>query len=357
MTAAPGPFGVIGRTQTGYGAEDDDVRRILVTGINGFVGRHAAPAFVRAFPDARLMGIGRTAPAAPVPGIPAPPMAYRDTDLADGAAVRDVIGAFRPTDVLHLAAASSVQQSEGARAGTWRANVGDLVTLAEAVADLAPGARFFFASTGEVYGRAFLDGCPVNEATPPQPAGTYARTKRVGEEVLTDILHGGGHRVVLMRPFNHSGPGQDERFVVPSFAAQIARIEAGVTPPVIAVGDLDARRDFLDVRDVVCAYVALVEKAEGLPGLSVFNIASGEARRIGDILEALRRLSRRPFDVRVAPERMRPSQIPVASGSAAALTAAIGWTPAVPWEDTLLSVLEDARRRVGADPTRPVTPP
>lgn len=324
------------------------MRRILITGINGFVGRHAAAAFVRAFPDANLLGIGRTARTVHGPGIPAPPMAYREIDLADGQAVRAVIAEFQPTDVLHLAAASSVQQSEGDRSATWRANVVTLVTLAEAIADLARGARVFFASTGEVYGRAFLDHCPVDERTPPQPASTYARTKRVGEEILTDVLHGAGHRVVLMRPFNHSGPGQDERFVIPSFAAQIAAIEAGATAPVIEVGDLAAQRDFLDVRDVVAAYVSLVAEADRLPGLSVFNIASGQPRRIGDILEDLRRLSRRPFEVRVAQDRMRPSQIPIACGSAAALSAAIAWAPSIPWDETLLSVLEDARLRVRA---------
>lgn len=312
-------------------------RRVLVTGAAGFVGRHALEALSRAGVDA-LLGVGRgVAPALPAGA------AFRAVDLADRNGLADCLRAFRPSHVLHLAAQASVGQALGAGLETWRTNVAGLLNLAEALMAEAPAACLVFASSSEVYGRAFLAGMPVNEDVVPQPVGVYARTKRAGEEMLADVLAGSGVRLIILRPFNHTGPGQDERFVVPAFAHQIARIETGRMPPRLAVGNLEAHREFLDVRDVVRAYAQVIGASEQITSGTVLNVASGAPRMIASVLEDLTRLARVPFEVAIDPGRMRPSEIPLAAGDASRLRAATGWAEQVPWSETLASVLADAR--------------
>ena len=151
-----------------------------------------------------------------------------------------------------------------------------------------------------------------------------------------------------MRAFNHTGPGQREDYVLPSFAGQIARIEAGLQPPVLICGNLEVSRDFLDVRDVVAAYVSLIASAPHLPRRFTCNVATGAARRLADIVEILRGLAQARFSIEIDPARLRPSDIPLAAGRADRLRDATGWAPTIPLEKTLLALMEDARRRVRA---------
>ncbi|MFK5599221.1 GDP-mannose 4,6-dehydratase [Methylobacterium sp. HMF5984] len=319
------------------------MKRILVTGAAGFVGRHALAALSAGTGAAdRILGIGRGRPA-----VLPERVAYETVDLLDEAALHASVAAFRPTDVLHLAAMASVQQSADAPGETWRVNLVGLLNLAEAVARSAPGAGFLFVSSGEVYGRAFLAGRPLTEAAVPDPQGPYARSKWFGEAILRDLLAKAKVRLVILRPFNQIGAGQDERFVVPSFAGQIARIEAGLVAPVLAVGNLAAERDFLPVGDVVRAYVDLIGRGLDIADGSVFNVASGRPRSIASVVDDLRRHARVPFEVRVAADRMRPSEIPVAAGDATRLTEATGWTPKADWDAALADVLEHARATLG----------
>lgn len=318
------------------------MKRILVTGAAGFVGRHALAALsAGAAASDRILGIGRGTPASLPDGV-----AYRQVDLLDEAALSACVAAFRPTDVLHLAAIASAQQSADAPGETWRVNLIGLLNLIKAVARSASGAGFFFVSSGEVYGRAFLAGHALTEDARPEPQGAYATSKWFGETILYDALARSNVRLVILRPFNQIGPGQDERFVVPSFAGQIARIEAGLVPPVLEVGNLAAERDFLTVGDVVQAYVDLIGRGTEIVDGSVFNIASGRPRSIESVLSDLRRHARIPFDVRVAKDRMRPSEIPVAAGDATRLTEATGWVPRGDWDATLADVLAHARTTI-----------
>ncbi len=234
----------------------------------------------------------------------------------------------------------------GAEARTWAVNLGGTLNLALAVARHVPEAIVLFASSSEVYGRSF-GPVPIDEDATPEPVNSYARSKLMSEQVLTQVLPA-AVRLVLARPFNHTGPGQREDFVMPSFAGQIARIEAGRQPPVLHVGNLDARRDFLDVRDVVAAYVALLGAAPRLPARFTCNIATGLAQPLREMLETLRRLARVPFTVEIDPARLRPSDIPCAAGNPDRLRHATGWTAAIPLEATLSAVLDDARRRVSS---------
>ena len=318
------------------------MRRILITGAGGFVGRHALAALQASHSHGdRLLGIGRELPRHAPDGVE-----LRAVDLLDAAALNGIVRAFAPTHVLHLAALASVAQASGSPAETWRGNIVGLLNLAEAIARGEPDATLVFASSGEVYGRSFLTGLPLTETAVPEPANAYARTKLAGEAMLGDILPAVGARLIVARPFNHIGPGQDERFVVASFASQIARIEAGLSPPVLEVGDLTAQRDFLDVADVVAAYAALIEASAELPAKSLFNVASGVARPVADLLAGLVAAARVPFEVRVSPNRLRPSEIPTASGDASALAQATGWTPRVALTEALAAILDDARQRV-----------
>lgn len=318
--------------------------RVLITGVGGFVGRHALSALRRELPlGSRVAGIGRHLPETAPDGVELAPI-----DLLDAPVLSAFVAEFAPTHILHLAALSSVRQAGDAPGETWRVNLVGLLNLAEAVARGAPDATFLFASSGEVYGRSFLSGVALDETAHPEPGNAYARTKLAGEGLLADVLPASA-RLVVLRPFNHIGAGQDERFVIASFSAQIARIEAGRAPPVLEVGDLSARRDFLDVADIVAAYVTLIHGTHDLPSRCVFNVASGVARPISELLDGLRAEARVPFEIRVAADRLRPSEIPTASGDATALARAIGWAPRIGLRDCLVSILDHARNTLTAD--------
>lgn len=311
--------------------------RLLLTGGNGFVGRHLAPMLAAAAPNAERMMLVRPGSQATLGWTGA------EAEIDDRAGVAAIVRAFRPDAILHLAAQSSVGTSQGGAEATWRVNFDGSFALASACAAAVPEATFLFVSSGEVYGASFKDG-PASEDTPPRPQNAYARSKAAAELMLADVLPP-ATRLVVARAFNHTGAGQDERFVLATFAAQIARIEIGAQEPVMMVGNLEAARDFLDVADVCEAYLALLRAAPGLPSRSVFNIASGIGRPISDLLGLLRAESKRPFDVRQDPERLRPSDIPLAVGLTDRLRDAVGWAPRRAIEDTLRDVLTDARGR------------
>jgi GDP-4-dehydro-6-deoxy-D-mannose reductase len=194
------------------------------------------------------------------------------------------------------------------------------------------------ASTAEIYGRAFASGAPLPESSAVAPTNAYARSKLAAEialsETIADVCP-----VIALRLCNHTGPGQDERFVVPTFAAQIARIEAGVLPPVLKVGNLTAERDFMGVADVIEAYIAALRYADEAQGFRIYNVGSGTTRTIGSILEGLSALSSARFEVVQDPARMRPSDIPRAVCDVAAFSAATGWSAKSPWSATLAAVL------------------
>lgn len=287
-------------------------------------------------PSDRIVGIGRSRSANLPRGV-----MFQSLDLLDTSAVSEFMAVYQPTEILHLAAIASVQQSENAPGETWRVNLVGLLNLAEAVIRFASDATLFFVSSGEVYGRAFLAGHPLTEEVEPDPQGSYACSKWFGETILSDVLKDG--RFIVLRPFNHIGPGQDERFVVPSFAGQIARIEAGLVPPVLEVGNLDAARDFLPVDDVVRAYASLLALGPQIESGTVFNVASGHPRSIASVLADMRRHARAPFEIRIAADRVRPSEIPVAAGDASRLSALTGWVPRVDWDTTLADILAYAR--------------
>ena len=316
--------------------------RILMTGASGFVGRRLAPALQAAYPAAALAAVAHR------PSDPCPSWTTFCLDLADADAINEAVRSWRPNLVVHLAAQSSVGEGAKLAEETWRINAGGALNLACAIARTVPELTVFNVSTGEVYGSSFLNG-PASETTPLSPRSVYARSKAAAETIFEDVLPPES-RLVTVRPLNHTGAGQDERFVLPSFAAQIARIEAGLAPPKLQVGNLGAERDFLDVRDVIDAYLRILAGAEALPRRAVLNVASGQPRRIGDLLDVMGRASTRGFKLEIDPARVRPAEIPRAVGDAAALRRHFGWTPRHSVDELVMGLLTYWRGRVSAEP-------
>jgi GDP-4-dehydro-6-deoxy-D-mannose reductase len=227
----------------------------------------------------------------------------------------------------------------------WQVNLGGTLALARALLAEAPDCTLLYVSTAETYGRSFAGGAPASEATAFAPMNTYAATKAAADLALGAMV-GEGLRLIRVRPFNHTGPGQSAAFVVAAFARQVARIEAGLQQPVLRVGALEPRRDFLDVRDVCRAYALCLARAAELPPGVALNIASGESRRIGDVLGGLLDLAGVSAEVVTDADRLRPSEIPVAAGDAALARATLGWAPRIAWRQTLADTLADWRGRV-----------
>ena len=288
-----------------------------MTGSNGFAGRHLRSALA-------ARGIDTIAAAA---------------DVRDAEAVARDVREAQPDAVAHLAAITSVADAWGRERDVWDVNAIGALNLALAVKAHAPEARLLMVSSAEVYGLVAEDDGPIAEDATVAPTSPYGRSKAAAELACArDDLD-----IVIARPFPHTGPGQTETFAIPSFAGQIARIEAGGAPPVIKVGNLAARRDYSDVRDVADAYARLLH-LKGGP--RVFNIATGGALAMWDVLEQLLALAAVEIAVEVDPGRMRPSDIPLLVGSSERLREATGWRPTRPLGETLADVLEAARQGV-----------
>ncbi len=314
---------------------------VAITGASGFVGRHLVDWMRRAVPEVAIAGIVRPHGGAQVsmPGV-----RLVEADLADPAGVQVALGELRPDAIVHLAGQSSPQQSRLDPGGTLRSNVLGIVNLIESAQGLGLRPAILVVGSAEEYGGAATPGLPLSEDTPLRPSSPYAVSKVAQGLLAVECGAPAGMRVVRTRTFHHTGPGRGEAFAESSFARQIAEIEAGLRPPVIHVGNLEAVRDFTDVRDVVRAYWALVQTG---PGGQVFNVCSGRGRPIRDLLEMLLGLAEVEVEIRVDPERLRPADVPVLVGDPSRLQAATGWKPEIPLEQTLEDLLSDWRQRVG----------
>lgn len=273
-------------------------------------------------------------------------------ELTDPEGIGAVIAAVRPEACVHLAALAAVGSSFAEPEAVWQANVDGTRALAAAMQRHVPDAWLLHASSVEVYGLAFRSGEALAEDTAMLPANPYAAAKAAVDLCLGEMTLR-GLRVVRLRPANHIGPGQTERFVVAAFARQVARIEAGLQEPVIATGALDRWRDFLDVRDVCKAYVAALERADDLPSGIVLNVASGYSWSIRAVLGDLLRLA--ALEVRIdkhAAER-RPLDVVTARCDATAARELLDWAPTIPWERTLADILAYWRARVRDRPPHP----
>ena len=294
----------------------------LVTGAAGFVGRRLVP---------RLEGAGWEVTAHD-----------RELDVSDAVAVEALVERLRPGLIVHLAAVTSVPESRSTPGHTFAVNYLGTHSVLEAALRAAPEARVLLVGTSDAYGSAPPGSPPFTESAPLVPGSPYACTKAAAD-LLGAAYQERGLDVVRTRSFNHSGPGQSDTFVLPSFARQAVEIAAGLREPLLRVGNLDSRRDFLDVDDVIEAYLALVDPA--VPS-GAYNVASGEGQRVGDALDAILGLAGVRAEIQVDPERLRPTDLAV--GDATRLRQATGWAPRVTFQEMLARVVEDWQGRVSA---------
>ena len=259
-------------------------------------------------------------------------------DLTDLEQVRAILPTNGFDRVYNLAAISSVHQSwSKGQELVLRVNLYGWLNLLESLHERCPRAKILMISSGEVYGIVAADNQPVNETQPLRPINPYADSKAAQEMFCYQYIHRYDSQVVIVRPFNHTGPRQVPSFVCPDFAKQIAEIEHGRRKPLMAVGNLDARRDFSDVRDVVRAYHAALEHCPiGTP----VNVASGLDWSIQRVLDTLLSFSHVPITIERDAARLRPSDVPLMLGDYALLHHYTGWRPQIPFADTLLTVLD-----------------
>jgi GDP-4-dehydro-6-deoxy-D-mannose reductase len=320
--------------------------RILLTGASGFVGRYLAPALQRSYPDAAFAALVRSGARCPQGWKPIV------ADIVDRDAVVKGVAGWRPDLIVHLAAQASVGRSRDIADITWRVNGVGSLNLSEAVAMHAPGALVFNVSSAEVYGSSFLEGVG-SESMPPSPRMIYAKSKAFAEAAFSDVLPP-MTKLITVRPFNHSGAGQDERFVLPAFAAQIARIEVGLQERRLIVGDLSAERDFLHVLDVVDAYLAILHVSQDLPQRVIFDIASGTRRKIADLLNIMRRAAHCSFEITVDANRLRPSETSQAIADTSPLFEKINWSPRYSTDELMSDLLTYWRSQIGKN-SKPAT--
>jgi GDP-4-dehydro-6-deoxy-D-mannose reductase len=311
--------------------------RVLVTGAAGFVGGHLL---------ADLLADGCEVWGTLQPGHSAPAgsegVRWIEMELTASDSVAAALAAAAPARVFHLAAQASVGESYRDPLATWEVNATGTLRLAEA---LPAGARMLFVSSAEVYGLVPEREQPITEERPLRPTNPYAASKAAAEMAVAEVAHTRGAHVVIARSFNHTGPGQDTRFALPAFAAQLAAIRAGKQPPCLKVGNLEARRDFLDVRDVVRAYRILLER--GKAGRA-YNVASGEARSLAALVDELVAISGTGARLEPDAARVRPLDLPLLCGDSAALRG-LGWKPQRPLRDTLRDLLDSHRGALALD--------
>jgi GDP-4-dehydro-6-deoxy-D-mannose reductase len=317
--------------------------RALITGITGFAGSHLAE-YLLSLGDVEVHGIRRwRSPLENIEGI-LDRVTLHDTELRDTHAVRQLVSRIRPTRIYHLAAQSFVPTSWHSPGDTLMNNISAELNLFEAaVKEKIEDVRVQCAGSSEEYGLVYPEETPIKETNPLRPLSPYAVSK-VAQDYLAYQYHQSyGLHTIRTRGFNHTGPRRGDVFVTSNFAKQVAEIEAGKREPVMMVGNLEARRDFTDVRDTVRAYHISLEKCT--PG-EVYNICSGRAWSIREMLDLLLDMASIKVEVRQDPARMRPSDVELLIGDNTRLREATGWEPTIPFEQTMRDLLDYWRARV-----------
>ena len=320
---------------------------VLVTGAAGFVGSHllrslsAHPS--RAIVAWRRPGTSRDTPSLSDASPNGGSVLWEDVDILDRARVTRSIAEVAPTEIYHCAGAANVRGSWTSGAAAFEVNVRGTQFLLEAVAGARLSTRVLIPGSALVYRpstRALAEGDPLGPVSP------YGISK-LAQELLGQQCANEGMTVIVTRSFTHLGPGQTVSYAASSFAHQLAQIEAGLSPPVINVGSLDARRDLTDVRDTVAAYVALM--THGTSGRP-YNVCTGTSHRIGDVLDELVRHANVDVTVHTDPTRVRPRDNDLLLGDPTRIMSEIGWQPQLPLETTLNDLLGYWRRMVPSKP-------
>jgi len=314
-----------------------ETMRVLITGISGFVGQHLAEHLLAEHSEVELFGLRRWRSEMPPVVAHVPAVRILEGDLLDASSLARVLQASHPDVVLHLAASSSVAGSWDTPAEMVQVNVLGTLHLLEAVRQLSLETRIVLACSAEAYGVVAETELPIRESQPFRPVSPYAVSKAAVDLLGYQYSRAFGLKTVRMRLFNHCGPRQSARFVVSSLARQVAEIEAGLRPARVLVGNLDVRRDFVDVRDAARAY--WLAATRGDPG-EAYNVAGGRAHSIREVLEQLVKLTDASVEVVSDPARIRPTEIPVLVGDATRFREATGWRPQIAFEQTLADTLD-----------------
>jgi GDP-4-dehydro-6-deoxy-D-mannose reductase len=317
--------------------------RVLITGITGFAGSHLAEYILAEHPGVEVYGLVRWRSRMDnIQGI-LDKIVLKDGDIKDAISLRTVLDQVRPDRIFHLAAQSFVPSSWKLPAETFAINALGEIHLFESVLSLKLQARIQIAGSSEEYGQVYPDEIPMKETNPLRPLSPYAVSK-VAQDLLAYQYHKSyGLHTVRTRGFNHTGPRRGEVFVTSNFAKQVAEVEDGKREPVIRVGNLEAKRDFSDVRDIVGAYWLALEKGE--PG-DVYNIGTGRAYAMKEVLDTLLALSKVKVRVEVDPERLRPSDVPILLSDCSKFHKLTGWEPRIPFQRTMADLLDYWRARV-----------
>jgi GDP-4-dehydro-6-deoxy-D-mannose reductase len=318
--------------------------KALITGITGFVGSHLAELLLAR--GLEVHGIKRWRSRTDNIDHIRDRLVLHDADMRDMCSLATTLDESRPDYIFHLASQSFVPMSWKAPADTMETNITGTVHLFEAVRKSGCDPRIQVAGSSEEYGLVRPDEVPITEKNPLRPLSPYGVSK-----VATDLLgfqyfRSYGLKTVITRAFNHTGPRRGEVFVTSNFAKQIAEIEKGTRVPVISVGNLEAQRDFTDVRDVVRAYWLALQKCT--PG-ETYNICSEKTRKIQEVLDLLLSLSKKKdIKVRRDPARMRPSDVEILLGDCSKFKSATGWKPQIPFRKTMGDLLDYWRERLEA---------
>lgn len=315
----------------------------LITGITGFVGSHLTELLLKEGYEV----VGTTRPRSPIDNVEhlLDRVKIVDAELLDPHSMDSLLKETKPSYIFHLAAQSFVKSSWNSPATTMEINVIGSVHLFEAIRRMGGDPVIQIAGSSEEYGLVHENEIPVKEENPLRPLSPYAVSKVAMDYLGYQYHKSYNMRVIRTRGFNHTGPRQGDVFASSNFAKQIALSEKGKQEPVIKVGTLETSRDFTDVRDIVRAYWLAVEKCE--PG-EIYNIASGKAWKISQVLDMLLSMSKMKGKIKIQedPERMRPSDVPILLGDATKFRKKTGWKPEIPFEKTLEDLLNYWRERV-----------
>ena len=317
------------------------MKKVLITGITGFAGSHLTELLLKR--KYRIFGTVR--PRSKTENIDhlRHKIKLFDADILDSHSVYEVVKTAKPDYIFHLAAQSFVPTSWASPANTLETNVVGTVHLFEAVRKLEIDPVIQLANSSEEYGLVKPSEIPVKETNPLRPLSPYAVSKVAMDMLGYQYFRSYKLKIIRTRAFNHTGPRRGESFVCSNFAKQIAEIEKGKKEPILLVGNLEAKRDFSDVRDIVKAYLLAVQKGE--PG-EVYNICSEKSRSINQVLEMLLSMSKTKVKIKKDPARMRPSDVLILEGDCSKFKKKTGWKPRIKFEKTLKDLLDYWRERV-----------
>jgi GDP-4-dehydro-6-deoxy-D-mannose reductase len=322
--------------------------RTLITGATGFVGGHLTESLLAA--GDTVVGLARRSVWPAELSHLTSNVQLLAADLLDTNRLLHVLSETRPDRIAHLAGYADAGKSFSEPDAAWAGNLDGTLSLYNAIVRWGGSPRVLFVSTGQVYGRSGQADQPLTETAEIQPVSPYAASKAAADLLSFQMSQHPGLEIVRVRPFNHLGPRQPAQYAVGHFARQLARIEAGLAPPRLEVGDLTARRDMTDVRDMVEAYRLLLD--HGRSG-EVFNVGSGTAVQMAEVLDLLRGECHVPVEVIPRVERMRPTDPGIVTADTTKLRRETSWTPRFTLSQTLRDTLDSWRASVVAEP-RPI---